>query len=533
VLKKILVQHPSLYSAFFPNESHTSDAAVPPKSGSQGSLKVSNVAVSNEATLSRNHRPDILSSTRDLNFLRLIQIHSPIDVEAVFFNSTSSDLTFPYPKIATAFASRRPTDEVDMAFYLTNGRPYLAFERFLADFNLTWAPGEPKFFQKLPVESKAAVLNVIRTTAFDRLTDDVSLCACVVLMELVGLDSEMLRVDVRAGRALMRYYLTKSEKDPSRDLSNIFMKLDHSVGAAVRSDEQVNVCQSILRALHSAAANEDQSSEDVRFPSDVEQWPVSTWSLIAAFTRIHGLERDETSLVRLARKNDWVGFLLEAQCLRYPTAQIIHIASESFGAPALKRNVYVALKSSSAEQVDDMDEGRAFLASVSLDADHNGKLFQMLRFAQGQRDAPSALIELCTRLRYPMLSVLAATLDSSEKPEASQLKCVCAFLYASYDGRDWFDMGADEQFAGDSTVAVMSGLQSNAFKVASDIIVVLARAKKHVHMLRAFDIFAPQHPCVSLIKALKAADLYQYNEAASCISKFNSEVLSFIPQFFA
>lgn len=70
----------------------------------------------------------------------------------------------------------------------------------------------------------------------------------------------------------------------------------------------------------------------------------SCWMLVNQFCKLHGLPLCPTNLIEMARDNDWVMFLFEAQTQGFPPGQLLNIVNQNFQDQALKEHIAVVIR---------------------------------------------------------------------------------------------------------------------------------------------------------------------------------------------
>ncbi|CAM6098196.1 unnamed protein product [Calypogeia fissa] len=149
------------------------------------------------------------------------------------------------------------------------------------------------------------------------------------------------------------------------------------------------------------------------------QWSASeSWSLVTAFCRAHGLPFSTTYLEILARDNDWVGFLAEAQLEGCPLDLLLPIVSKEFTNPRLQSQLLFVLKNlpggaalekpagvSASEYNSPLSPNlEPLVSSMSATAE----LFSLLADCEGSKHPGKDLLRKAKQLRWAVLAVVAS-----------------------------------------------------------------------------------------------------------------------------
>ena len=238
-------------------------------------------------------------------------------------------------------------------------------------FNMTNVDGSLSDELVLKISSaEAAVLQrTTRKVALRNLLKPSVLAACICFLDLCGLDTvrETLRVDAEAAMRIFQwrcqsagveskgYGLDQTHAKPNleedeegenensrsyfseqRIRDNILNEIASLFIAFPDAPEPehsaVNTALAFLgettRALVGDVTNKDSGS-------------VLAWKLVSVFCRVHGLKTSIALLQELARRNDCITFLHEAQRENFEPRQVVDIVRTNFDDEALRDHLYV------------------------------------------------------------------------------------------------------------------------------------------------------------------------------------------------
>ncbi|KAF5727678.1 hypothetical protein HS088_TW22G01374 [Tripterygium wilfordii] len=317
------------------------------------------------------------------------------------------------------------------------------------------------------VPSEESLISFAIPLAITHFEDSVMVASCAFLLELCGLSASILRVDIAALRRISLYYKTTENSENYTKLSN---------GSAFHAvSHEGDALESLARALaeeylhqhsaKSAKANPNsplsrqpsralmlvlQHLENASLPLMVHgktcgswlstgdgngnelrsQQKVASqhWNLVTAFCQMHQLPLSTKYLVVLARDNDWVGFLSEAQVGGYTFDTVVQVASKEFGDPRLKIHILTVLKTmqsrkkaSSSSYSDAAEENETFFSDENIYI--HAELFRILADCEKQKNPAEALLKKAKALSWSVLAMIASCF-----PDVSPLSCLTVWL---------------------------------------------------------------------------------------------------------
>ncbi|XWS41450.1 hypothetical protein CRYUN_Cryun17cG0082900 [Craigia yunnanensis] len=317
-------------------------------------------------------------------------------------------------------------------------------------------------------EKEECLLSSVMPFAITHFENTVLVASCAFLLELCGLSASMLRVDVAALRRISFFYKSIEYKENFRHLSS----KGSAFHAATHDD---NIMESLAQALADECMHGDSSRnskqkgslisvpskqpsralmlvlqhlEKATLPQLAEGKTCGSWlltgngegselrsqqkaasqycSLVTVFCQVHQLPLSTKYLAVLARDNDWVGFLCEAQIGGYSFDTVFHVASKEFSDPCLKIHILTVLKSmqsrkkaSSQSYLDKRSEGPFPEENVYIPVE----LFRVLADCEKQKNPGEAILLKAKDFSWSILAVIASCF-----PDVSPLSCLTVWL---------------------------------------------------------------------------------------------------------
>lgn len=364
------------------------------------------------------------------------------------------------------------TEEIEpgVEHYLRRGRALAAFNTLLGPRALFLEPEtegtgkslQPPEYSKLLdslSEKDESLIASVYEFAISNFENSITVAACSLFLELCGVSAQMLRVDIAVlqriakylrvkeqrdwasstgtnqpqvklpstvslVRALTEEYATHSIKYPVGDLSKSKSKSHTGLITTLQMLEKATLSDYIPKTidgtpgswLSNAAGNGDELRELQRSLSE-------QWSLVTAFCRGHGLPLSTTYLVVLARDNDWVGFLAEAQAIGCPLEVLINLASNEFTDPRLRCHILIVLESLrtplQTQTLPDCEEASACGFKTTIPED----LFGLLAECEGKKFPGTGLLAKSEELQWPLLAVVASCFD-----DVKPISCLSIWL---------------------------------------------------------------------------------------------------------
>ncbi|XP_071914201.1 uncharacterized protein [Coffea arabica] len=320
-------------------------------------------------------------------------------------------------------------------------------------------------------QNEESLLSTVVPLAILHFEDSVLVASCALLLELCGLSASILQIDVGALRRISSFYKsgdhgnqtvelspkgsavhTKSiegdvTESLARALADDYLRNESSICVKQR-DLQNNVTGKLpTRALMMVLQHLEKASLPV-FGGGMTcgSWLVTgsgdgtelrsqqkaaseKWNLVTVFCQMHQMPLSTKYLACLARDNDWVGFLSEAQVGGYPLETVIQVASKEFSDPRLKIHILTVLKSmQSRKRVfhspnSDIagQQFEVFISDENLYA--SVELFGIIAECEKLNNPGEALLLKAKNLSWSILAMIAACF-----PDVSPLSCLAIWL---------------------------------------------------------------------------------------------------------
>ncbi|OVA08128.1 Spatacsin [Macleaya cordata] len=323
-------------------------------------------------------------------------------------------------------------------------------------------------------QTEKSLLSTVMPLAISHFEDSVLVASCAFLLELCGLSASMLRVDVAALRRISSFY-------KSSEYNEHFQHLSPKGSAFHAVPHEGDITVSLARALaddylhHDNASTVEQEEtpnrvvaskqpsravlavlqhlEKASLPLMVDgrtcgSWLLSGsgngtefrsqqkaasqhWSLVTAFCQMHQIPLSTKYLAVLAKDNDWVGFLTEAQVVGYPFDATIEVASKEFTDPRLKIHILTVLKSmfstrkksSSSSKSAPRGKNNEIEFSTESNVMVPVELFGLLAECEKQKSPGEALLLRAKDLRWSLLAMIASCFS-----DVSPLSCLTVWL---------------------------------------------------------------------------------------------------------
>ncbi|KAH8502934.1 hypothetical protein H0E87_014301 [Populus deltoides] len=322
-------------------------------------------------------------------------------------------------------------------------------------------------------QSEEAVLSSVIPLGVAHFEDSVLVASCAFLLELCGLSASILHVDVSALRRISSFYKLSENNERYSQIS------PKGKGSALHVvSREGNVVESLARSLADEYLHNDcvtntklkgtsnsfigkQSSrvpmlvlqhlEKASLPimmdgktcgswlltgsgdgtelRDQQKVASQHWNLVAAFCQMHQLPLSTKYLAVLARDNDWVGFLSEAQIGGYPFDTVVQVATKEFSDPRLKIHILTVLKGmqsrkkSGSPGYSDTGESGSETYCFQEDILIPAELFRILADCEKQKNPGESLLKKAKEMSWSILALIASCF-----PDVSPLSCLTVWL---------------------------------------------------------------------------------------------------------
>ncbi|NWW47329.1 SPTCS protein, partial [Pedionomus torquatus] len=435
----------------------------------------------------------------DTSLYHLLQSLVPFDPAKLFgwqsantlaVSDASSDFPhFSSPELVNKYAVM---ERLDFLYYLHHGRPSFAFGTFLVQ-QLVKSKSPRQLIQQAGREACVLALSSFSVPSVG--------AACVCFLELLGLDSLKLRVDIKVANMIFSYKTRNEESQRNQVKEALVEKLtklaDGEKAAAVE------VLVSLEEAFWDAVEHQGikKTSNDSR----------RQWSLVMQFCQLHNIGLSTSYLKECAKSNDWLQFIIQTQLYRYQPAQVIPILQDF--SPILQDHLMLALEKLLV-LCPGMGSAGSRAATVAKGRNADG-LFQILLQCQGNPNPPRYLLSEGLREHAPILSVLAACFQ-----DASIIHCLCVWIITTVDGAT----------RAEATNHIQSSAESHDWNLhdLSVLWKVVLRKQKSKTLLNGFRLFLKDSPLLYILEMYELCmDCKKYNEAKTKLDKFQ-ETLKYL-----
>ncbi|XP_069622556.1 spatacsin [Ranitomeya imitator] len=440
-----------------------------------------------KAALFSQH-PSNSGSPPDITLYHLLQALSPFHPAHFFtFQPTNSlaasdtSSVIPHFSCPTLVKKLSVVEHLDTFFYLRSGRPAVAFSTFLVHYLLK---------SKDPKQLIHQVAKDVYSLALSFFHAPVVISSCVCFLELLGLSSYKLRMDVNVANVILRHSSSlQEEAGKVSQMQALAQRLSNLV------ENEIEAAKDLLVSLEDVVeANLQQ--EDSPLP------PHSLWVTVVQFCLLHGIPVSTSYLKYCAQRQDWLQLLVHA----YSTEQVFYVLDDLN--PVLRSHISLAIQNK-------VSNGCS-LQEIVRDASTDN-LHHVILKCLDTEEPGEMLLKECTRWRVPLFSVLAASTQG-----ADSVSCLCAWIVSSVDA---------------ATYSEITHLSSDAIDhkwSLEDLVqiwdILLAKTDSGT-LQKAFSIFMEDCPLLILL------DVYElclrdknYMEAKNKLLDFQSSLSSLQPE---
>uniref|UniRef100_A0A663MXA3 SPG11 vesicle trafficking associated, spatacsin n=1 Tax=Athene cunicularia TaxID=194338 RepID=A0A663MXA3_ATHCN len=428
----------------------------------------------------------------DISLYHLVQPFSMFNssvyqlIIMIFFLDASSDFPhFSSPDLVNKYAIM---ERLDFLYYLHRGRPSFAFGTFLVQ-QLVKSKSPKQLIQQAGNEAYILALSFFTLPSVG--------AACVCFLELLGLDSLKLRVDIKVANIIFSYRTRNEESQHNQIRESLVEKLTK------------------LADGEKAAAAEVLISLEEAFWDAVERQGIKTssdsrrqWSLVMQFCKLHNIGLSTSYLKECAKSNDWLQFIIQTQLYSYLPDEVISILQDF--TPVLQDHLMLALEKLPFLCPDARSpENGAASAFKSKYAD---SLFQILLQCQGNSNPSRYLLTEGLREHAPILSVLAACFQ-----DANIIHCLCV----------WIITTGDDTTRAEATNHIQNSAENHKWDLhdLSVIWKVFLRKQKSKPLLNGFQLFLKDSPLLYILEMYELCmNCKKYSEAKTKLDKFQESL---------
>ncbi|NXJ70598.1 SPTCS protein, partial [Rostratula benghalensis] len=432
----------------------------------------------------------------DISLYHLVQSLVPFDPAKLFgwqstntlaVSDASSDFPhFSSPELVNKYAVM---ERLDFLYYLHHGRPSFAFGTFLVQ-QLVKSKSPRQLIQQVGKEACVLALSSFGVPSVG--------AACVCFLELLGLDSLKLRVDIKVANMIFSYRTRNEESQHNQIKEALVEKLTKL------ADGEKAAAAEVLVSLEEAFWDAVEHQGMKKTSSDSRR----LWSLVMQFCQLHNIGPSTSYLKECAKSDDWLQFLILAQLYRYQPAQVVPLLQDF--SPLLQDHLMLALEKLPVLRPGPGSAGcRA--AAVAKGSSTAG-LFQVLLQCQGKPHPPRHLLSEGLREHAPILAVLAACFR-----DANIIHCLCV----------WIITAVDDATRAEATEHIQSSAENHDWDLhdLSVLWKVVLRKQKSKTLLNGFQLFLKDSPLLYILEMYELCmDCKKYNEAKTKLDKFQESL---------
>jgi hypothetical protein len=361
------------------------------------------------------------------------------------------------------------TDNIDVSYYLSKGRPLQAFDLFVRErrearkgtggglpATTSSGPLESMIFPALTAREGEELQSYIRDLSFQHLLESSALSACVAFLELCGLDSQALRVDIQA--ALRIHHSKQLWKQPSagsitslnttptptvsslQAVVKLFQGFKTNPSALNSALQLLETATKTAPSLHATSSASSLLATAGYLPSGIlsdiptmsivkqqfEKKENDPWLLISLFCHTHNLILSTCHLTELAKQNDWVNFLYEAQTHKFPVHQVLETVP-NFRDKQLREHLYIVVRNNSQDEDNTTGSLNWDLAASGKEDVFQAVLSVMDPKAKKTITAGQALLAKSLEQNRPFFAVIAPCFKG-----ISRLDCITCWFISAY-----------------------------------------------------------------------------------------------------
>ncbi|XP_048723410.2 spatacsin isoform X2 [Caretta caretta] len=465
LLKMALTPYPKLKAALFPQ--NTSHGILPP----------------------------------DISLYHLMQSLAPFDPTKLFgwqssntlaIADISSDLPhFSSPDLVNKYAIM---ERLDFSYYLHHGRPSFAFGTFLVQ-QLVKSKSPKQLIQQAGNEAYALALSFFYIPSIG--------AACICFLELLGLDSLKLRVDIKVADIIWSF---KSRNEDSQH--NLIREA--LVGNLTKlADGEKAAAAEVLISLEEAFWDKIEHQEIKKTSSDSRR----QWSLVMQFCKLHDIKLSTSYLKECARSNDWLQFLIQTQMYSYQIDEVISILQDF--TPILQEHLMLAFENLQHSRSDTGSHHNNNTSPLKIEhrqSEHTSDLFQILLCCQESPNPGCYLLAEGVRHHAPFLSVLAACFQ-----DPNIIHCLCVWIITS----------VDNVTAAEATNHIQGSVENHEWDLhdLSTIWKMFLRRQKNKTLMNGFRLFLKDSPLLHILEMYELCmDYKKYNEAKTKLHNFQTSL---------
>ncbi|XP_025031102.1 spatacsin isoform X1 [Python bivittatus] len=429
----------------------------------------------------------------DLSLYHLIQSLVPFDSTKLFGWQSANTLAIPdicndlpHFSCLTLVNKHAIIEHLDLSYYLYHERPSFAFGAFLAQ-QLSKSNIPKELVQQVGNEAYSMALSVFYAPSLA--------ATSVCFLEMLGLDSLKLRVDVKAANVILSFMSRKEEPQHNSIRQSLVEKL------AELADGEKTAAEDLLVCLEEAVWDKVEHQETKKTSSEARKH----WSLVVQFCQLHNIKLSTSYLKACARSNEWLQFVTEAQMHGYQPAEVIPLLRD-FPLP-LRDHLKLALDN--LEPLEFLPEGQG---GLQWPEQQPHDLFRLLLQSREQPCPWRGLLSASVKHHAPVLSVLAACFQ-----DAGILHCLCVWIITSVDSSTTTEV-----------ISHIEGIVETHEWGLPDLAILwqqLLKRQKVRTLLRGFQLFLKDSPLLIMLEVYELCmDYKNYSKAKTKLLTFQASL---------
>uniref|UniRef100_A0A4W3JY75 SPG11 vesicle trafficking associated, spatacsin n=1 Tax=Callorhinchus milii TaxID=7868 RepID=A0A4W3JY75_CALMI len=440
----------------------------------------------------------------DVSLYHLLQSLHPFDPQHLFGWQSSNTLSaydssdlphFSCPDLVNKYAI---TERLDFPYYLHHGRPSFAFATFLVQ-QLAKSSSPKQLIQQVSSE--------VYTLGLAHFAVAPVAAACVAFLELLGVTSLKLRVDLKVAATILKHWYIKTEESQH---SSIQETLAEKLQSLVECDK--SSAQELLSQLENATWENLQTRNIKRYQS----WATSgqEWSLITQFCRLHSIAPSIAYLRECAQQDSWLEFVVFAQLHNYQPDEVLALLRDF--SPTLQDHLtlafetlqFVPLEGSVSSET--LGTPKSELNKKKKREESPVDLYQVLYWCQEKPNPWRYLLTEAVRHHAPVLSILAYLFLPQH---AEILQCLCV----------WVIMSSDETTYSEATKHIDDSVEHHEWGLHDLAVMwkVLLGRRKSKQLIWGFQLFQKDCPWVYMLEMYKlCTEDKNYQEAKLKLQEF-------------
>ncbi|XP_060611393.2 spatacsin [Anolis sagrei] len=435
----------------------------------------------------------------DISLYHLLQSLAPFDPAKLFgWQSTNvlaipdigSDLPhFSCPALVNKYAV---IERLDFSYYLCHERPSFAFGTLIVQ-QLAKSKTPKQLIQQAGAEAYALALSSFYVPSVA--------AACACFLELLGLESLKLRVDVKAAGVILSFMSRREEPQHNSIRQSLVEKL------AELASGQKTAAEELLLCLEEAVWDKIEHQEIGKTSSEARE----QWSLVIQFCRLHEIKLSTSYLKVCARANEWLQFLIEAQMYSYSPSEVAPLLGE-FPHP-LQDHMRLALEAPQSSDGPRLrDQGTSTNPLKQEPKPSSGELFHILLRCQEQTQPWRYLLGEAVEHHAPVLSMLAACFQ-----DAPVIHCLCVWIITSLDCSTMAEVT-------DHIEGRLDDRQWDLMDLSALWQMLLRRCKSRT-LLHGFQFFLKDSPLKTVLEVYELCmDYKNYSEAQAKLLAFQARL---------